>query len=151
EAIKQGRHADGDIFRREFSVFFKDDWNMRRDLTLNVGIRYEYYGVPWSSANNQGGGTPSVVGGSQGLFGWSGSRFADIYKPGPQKGPLTTIEFVGPRSPKPDKQLYKDDWNNFAPAIGLSWHIPYFGPGKTVLRVGYGLGYEKIPLFVFGN
>ena len=71
--------------------------------------------------------------------------------PGALKGTLTTIEFVGPRSPNPDKQLYNDDWNNFAPAVGLSWHIPYFGAGKTVLRMGYGLGYEKLPLFVVGN
>ena len=71
--------------------------------------------------------------------------------PGALNGTLTRIEFVGPNSPNPDKQLYNDDWNNFAPAVGLSWHIPYFGAGKTVLRMGYGVGYEKIPLFVVGN
>jgi hypothetical protein len=151
EAIKEGRHADGDIFQREFSVFAKDDWKLRPNLTLNLGVRYEYYSVPWLSANNQGGGSPGVVGGSNGLFGWSGSSFADLYQPGPQKGPLTTIEFVGPRSPNPDKQLHKDDWNNFAPSVGLSWQLPHFGAGKTVLRAGYGMGYERIPLFVFGN
>jgi hypothetical protein len=151
EEIKQGRHADGDIFQREFSAFFKDDWRVRPDLTLNFGIRYEYYGVPWLSANNQGGGTPSVVGGSNGLFGLSGTSFADLYQPGHLNGTLTRIEFVGPRSPNPDRQLYKDDWNNFAPAAGLSWHIPYFGRDKTVLRMGYGLGYEKLPLFIVGN
>jgi hypothetical protein len=151
EPIREGRHADGDIFQREFSAFLKDDWKVRPNLTLNVGIRYEYYGVPWLSANNQGGGTPSVVGGSRGLFGWSGSSFADLYQPGPQKGPLTAIEFVGPKSPNRDKQIYKDDWNNFAPSAGLSWRIPYFGADKTVLRMGYGVGYEKLPLFVVGN
>jgi len=64
---------------------------------------------------------------------------------------LTRIEFVGADSPNPDKQLHNDDWNNFAPAVGLSWHIPYFGADKTVLRLGYGVGYEKLPLFVVGN
>jgi hypothetical protein len=151
EAIPEGRHADGDIYQKEFGAFVKDDWKVRPELTLNLGVRYEYYAVPWLSANNQGGGTPHVVGGSNGLFGWSGSSFADLYRPGPQKGPLTTIEFVGPRSPNPGKQLHQDDWNNFAPSAGLSWRIPYLGRDKTVLRMGYGLGYEKIPLFVFGN
>jgi len=151
EAIKEGRHADGDIFQREFSAFFKDDFKLRPDLTLNAGVRYEYYSVPWLSANNQGGGSPGLVGGSSGVFGVSGTSFADLYQPGRLNGTLTRIEFVGPRSPNPDKQLHKDDWNNFAPAVGLSWHIPYFGRDRTVLRMGYGLGYERIPLFVFGN
>ena len=36
-----------------------------------------------------------------------------------------------------------DDWNNFAPAVGLSWSLPWLGRDKTVLRVGYGIGYER--------
>ena len=151
EEIKDGKHSDGDIFQREFSVFFKDDWKVRPDLTLNLGIRYEYYGVPWMAWHNQGGGTPAVVGGSKGAFGISGTSFADLYQPGRLNGSLTRIEFVGPKSPNPDRQLHNDDWNNFAPAVGLSWNIPYFGAGKTVLRMGYGVGYEKIPLFIVGN
>ena len=103
------------------------------------------------SANNQGGGTPAVVGGSSGLYGLSGSSFADLYQPGRMNGTLTTIQFVGADSPNPEKQLHNDDWNNFAPAVGLSWHIPYFGADNTVLRLGYGVGYEKLPLFVVGN
>jgi hypothetical protein len=51
-------------------------------------------------------------------------------------------EFVGKNSPQPNKQLYKDDWNNFAPSIGLSWSLPYFGKDKTVLRAGYGISYQ---------
>ena len=35
-----------------------------------------------------------------------------------------------------------DDWNNFAPAVGFSWSLPWWGKDKTVLRVGYGWGYQ---------
>src|SRR5262249_43457615 len=34
------------------------------------------------------------------------------------------------------------DNNNFAPAVGLAWNVPWFGKGKTVVRTGYGIAYE---------
>ena len=38
-----------ELNQNELSVFFKDDWKVHRDLTLNLGIRWDYYGVPWVS------------------------------------------------------------------------------------------------------
>ena len=43
-----------DLHQNEWSAFFKDDWKIRHDLTLNIGVRYEYYGVPWDSSFGQG-------------------------------------------------------------------------------------------------
>jgi hypothetical protein len=151
-AIEDGKHAAGDILQREFSLFFKDDWKVRRDLTLNLGLRFEYYGVPWMEDSYTGNGvTNAVIGGTDGMYGISGTSFADLYRPGHLAGTLTRVEYVGPGTANPDKKLYNSDWNNFAPAVGLSWNMPYFGARSTVLRMGYGIGYERIPLFVFGN
>jgi hypothetical protein len=125
--------------QREFSLFFKDDFKVRSNLTLNLGVRYEYYGVPFE-ANGKAAG---VVGGSSGLFGISGNGFADLYKPGVNNGSLTRIELVGKNSANPQRKLYNDDWNNLAPAVGFSWSLPYFGRDKTILRMGYSIGYER--------
>ncbi|MBI2149256.1 MAG: hypothetical protein HYU27_01450 [Acidobacteria bacterium] len=125
-----------DFRQNEFSWFFKDDWKVRPDLTLNLGVRWEWYGVPYEN----GGMMAAPVGGSNGIFGLSGNSFADWYRPG-ERGQLTTVEFVGKNSPNPGKLLYQNDWNNFAPAVGLSWSLPWGGQDKTVLRAGYGAAY----------
>src|SRR5262249_763071 len=108
-------------------------------LSINLGMRYEYYGVPWD-ANGR---TAGLVGGSTGLFGISGRSWADMYRPGTFKGDFTQVQLIGRGSPNPNTKLYADDWNNFAPVIGLRWSIPYFGRDKTVLRGGYSVSYER--------
>src|SRR6266850_136122 len=128
--ISDGRILKLRDFRgTEFSGFFKDNWKVRPDLTLNLGIHYEWFGVPWESHGLLG----APVGGDQGLCGIS-------------CGALTTAEFVGKKSIQPDKQLYNDDWNNFAPSVGFSWALPWFGKDKTVLRAGYGWSYTGRPI-----
>ncbi|HEV2667542.1 MAG TPA: hypothetical protein VG324_21685, partial [Blastocatellia bacterium] len=124
---------------REFSWFFKDDLKATRSLTLNLGLRYEFYGVPYE-ANGK---TVGVVGGSKSIFGVSGTSFNDIFRPGALNGSMTNLEQVGKNSINEKTKLYNNDLNNFAPAVGLSWAIPWFGENKTVLRAGYGIGYER--------
>ena len=107
----------------EFSAFFKDDWKVTSNLSLNLGIHYEYFGVPYDGLGRAG----RVVNGYQGLCGIG-------------CGALTTVELVGKNSPSPEKQIFNDDWNNFAPSIGFSYSIPGLGR-STVLRAGYGVSY----------
>jgi hypothetical protein len=57
-----------DVVQNEFAGFIKDDWKIRPSLTLNLGVRYEYYGVPFEGA---GLGTLPIDG-SAALFGVSG-------------------------------------------------------------------------------
>ena len=56
---------------------------------------------------------------------------------------FTQVQFVGKNSPNPNLgvNLKGDDLHDFAPAIGFSWNVPWFGKGKTVLRSGYGINY----------
>ena len=117
----------------EFSGYFKDDYRLRPGLLLNIGIRYEYYGVPFD-ANGK---TATLVGGSQSIFGISGTTLGDIFSPGKTAGSLTNVEL--------GKSLFHADKNNFAPAVGISWNLPKrLSFGKTaVFRTGYGMGYER--------
>jgi hypothetical protein len=122
--------------QREFSAFFKDDWKVHRDLTINLGARWDYYGVPWVS----NGLTASPRGGGNALFGYSGRSFADWMKPG-VRGEATELIFVGPGSPNPGLLPWPKDYNNFGPAVGFAWQVPWFGAGQTTVRGGYQLTY----------
>jgi hypothetical protein len=126
-----------DTHQNEASVFFKDDYKVAKSLTLNLGVRWEYYGVPYDG----NGLMPLTVGGPWRIFGVSGNSFADWMKPG-IRGEPTAIEFVGKNSPKSNTPWYENDYNNFGPAVGFAWQVPWFGAGKTTIRGGYQMTYN---------
>lgn len=132
-----------DYHQNEWGAFFKDDWKIRPNLTLNLGVRYDYYGVPWEKS-----GLHAIpVGGSAGLFGISGTDISALWNPYATGGSLTRLQLVGKNSTHPDTLFYNNDWNNFGPAVGLSWSLPWWGKDKTVLRAGYGMNYQGAASF----
>ena len=102
----------------QWASFFKDNWKVTRNLTVNLGIRYDFYGTPYE------------------IHGLGGK----VVNPLPSTGQLTTIKFVNANSPNPDETIYNNDWNNFAPSIGIAYQVPWF-KRSTVLRAGYGINY----------
>ena len=131
----------------EYSAFFKDDFKVSSSLTLNLGVRYELYAVP---AEYTGRGA-ALSRGSGGIFGISGSSFADLFHPGQLNGAMTTIQPIGPGTANPDRRYFEGDHNNFGPAVGLAWKLPWFGKGKTIFRAGYGIGFERNPIFLISS
>jgi hypothetical protein len=127
-----------DFRQNEFVFFAKDDWKARRDLTLNLGVRWEYYGVLWEAS----GLTPGLAGGGSALFGLSGNGFSDWFSH-TQKGSLTQIQFIGPNSPNSKQSLFPKHWGNVGPAVGFAWQVPWFGQGKTTVRGGYQITYQN--------
>src|SRR4030095_3959442 len=123
--------------QNEASVFIKDDWKIHKNLTLNLGVRWAYFSVPWESDGLM----PLPVGGGDAMLGISGRGFDGWMRPG-QRADVTTLQFVGKGSPNPDIPWYPNDWNNIGPAVGFSWQVPWFGTGKTTLRGGYQITYQ---------
>jgi hypothetical protein len=126
--------------QNDFSWFFKDDWKIRPSVTLNLGVRYDWYGVAYDNF----GLTAAPVGGSKALFGISGTGFEAQWRPGATGGTLTTLQLVGKNSPNPGETLWKNDYNNFGPAVGVSWSLPWWGRDKTVFRAGYGVNFNGV-------
>jgi hypothetical protein len=128
-----------DYRQKELAFFFKDDWKLHSNLTINLGLRWDYYGVPHLT----NGMTIALKGGAAAMYGISGRSFGEAFwHPGDARAALTELLFVGPDTPNPDQSIYPKDKNNFGPAVGFAWQIPWFGKGTTTLRGGYQISYQ---------
>jgi len=128
--------------RNELSLFIKDDWKIRPSLTLNVGLRWDWFGSIYDGYGMM----PLPTKGPEAIFGLSGRGWNDWFKPG-IRGELTAFEYVGKNSPNPGKSYFPNDWNNFGPAVGFAWQVPWFGAGKTTVRGGYQMTFNGLPSF----
>ncbi len=112
--------GDASIFMRDsnWSGFFNDDWKVTQNLTLTLGVRYEYQiqpgvtsinGTNWWHQNYRGVGSPEVAG---------------IVRTG-----LNGV----PRS-----GTYNDA-NNISPRVGLAWRLA----DSWVVRSGFGIYFDN--------
>ena len=114
---------------RDYALFAQDDWKLRPNLTINLGLRWEYF-TPLNEAKNT---LSNYVFGSQGVI--NGSVCAP----------------VAPLSPCTNgSQLYQADRNNFGPRIGVSWSPTRYN-GKVVFRGGFGFVFNRNAGVVFDN
>lgn len=103
-----------------FSLFSQDDWRIRPNLTINFGLRYEYFGVPSEKFGHEA--NLDVA-----------SYFSAVTAVTPGKsGPYTGLFPAG---------LVNPDRNNFAPRAAIAWRP--WKEGKTVVRAGYGWYYNS--------
>jgi outer membrane receptor protein involved in Fe transport len=105
------------------ALYVQDSWKATQRLTVNLGLRWEYYGVQHNA-------NPDLD--SNFVFG-SGSTIFDQIRNG-------SVQLAGAGG-----VFGKPDYKNFAPRFGLAYDL--FGDGTTAIRGGYSIGYERN----FGN
>jgi hypothetical protein len=110
-----------------FSLFAQDDFKIRRNLTLNLGLRWELDGAVSDTTNQIANLDPSLV--ASGQQPW-------IFPKGVNK--LNIPGLVGTGSPTLRSNGYASDWG---PRIGFAWDP--FSDGKMAVRAGYGIYYER--------
>ena len=132
-----------------WAAYAQDNWRVNRRLTVNLGLRWD--GVPHTyEANNR-----------------MGNFYPSLYDPAKKAllNPDGTINPASPglgTSPNPilagvplylngigipgqngvPKGLVDNHWANFGPRIGFAYDVS--GSGKTVVRGGFGMMYERI-------
>lgn len=103
-------NAFHDYNRNLFGGYFQDNWAVHPNLTLNLGIRWEYFG-PWHDPNEE-------------------LTFFSF-----QTASMVTTEQI--KQEGLGSSGYQVDKNNIAPRVGLAWRP--FGNNKTSIRSGFGM------------
>jgi carboxypeptidase family protein/TonB-dependent receptor-like protein len=99
-----------------YSTFVNDMWRPRNDLTLNLGVRYDFQ------------------------F-WRGDLNGADIPTDMTKEQFWISQIVGPLKGQNFKAA-PNDLNNFAPRVGLTWEPT--GDARMVVRGGYGIYYDQI-------
>jgi hypothetical protein len=102
-------------------IFVQDDFKIRSNLTINLGLRWSYFGALYPKENNQ-----DVM-----LFGSGANTLTGL-----------RIRVGG--------HLYSPQNNNFGPVIGFAWS-PGKYQGNLVLRGGFGISYNQNEIAITAN
>ncbi|MDX1982835.1 MAG: carboxypeptidase-like regulatory domain-containing protein [Bryobacteraceae bacterium] len=117
-----GNQNGEDIYNPYWGFYLLDDWKISRNLTLNIGVRWEFFHpgyFPFGEKLGRGG----------------VSRFLTEFNVAPSDARYET--FVRPSGARDCGCT--QDLNNFAPRIGLAYKLN----DRTVLRSGFGLFYGE--------
>lgn len=115
--------------KREYAFYVGDIWKVRRNFSLNLGLRWEHFPPVYIASGIYG----YPVGGVDGALGIQG----------PTRQP-TRWGFADNQG----KNIFETDRNNFGPTVGFAWDP--FGKGKTSIRSSYRIAFDRF-MIVTGN
>ncbi len=118
-----GRPTDARKYIRSniYALFLQDDFKVKPNFTVNLGLRWEYFGPVHE-------------------------KFGNISNPvlGALPDPLTGLRL------KVGGDLYNSSYHNFGPQIGFAWSpgkLPLLNQdlhNRLVIRGGFGIGYNRM-------
>jgi hypothetical protein len=141
-----------------WAAYFQDNWRVNRKLTVNLGLRWD--GVPhtYEANDRMGNFYPSLYNpANAATFNTAGTICASAADPGctgisPGLGTSPNSILAGvplylngigiPEQNGVPKGLVNNHWANFGPRLGFAYDLT--GNGKTVVRGGFGIMYERI-------
>jgi len=129
----------------EFEGYVQDNWKIRSDLTLNLGLRYYLYPAPYERHGLQ-------ADNSTDFDALLAQRIANAAAgiAGPDAEPLLSYDLSG--KVNGGRPFYDTQWKNFAPRVGFAWSPSFnggvlgtlFGDRKSSVRGSFGVTYDRV-------
>ncbi|MGA7448219.1 MAG: TonB-dependent receptor [Terriglobales bacterium] len=101
-------------YENNFGFYAQDNFRLTSQLTLNYGLRWDYFGVVQEKNN----------------------LLSNFTLPSSPSDPFTLTQVGQPGL----GSLYNPDKKDFAPRVSAAWDV--LGKGKTVVRAGFGMFYD---------
>ncbi|MGH9901125.1 MAG: TonB-dependent receptor domain-containing protein, partial [Pyrinomonadaceae bacterium] len=127
--------------RREF--FAQDTWKLRPNLTLDLGVRYQYFKPVTDENGVLTSFDPALFSRSAVPTCTTAACTALVRGTGNE---LNGIAVAG-RTSRFGDSIQPSDKNNFSPRLGVAWDP--FSDGRTILRAGYGFYYDQPLVGIF--
>ena len=135
---------------RDLASYIQDNWKIRRDLTLNLGVRWEYLGpyiddkgmtAGWDFADKALVRDVSI----QDIVssGYTTQAIADGFA-------AAGVKYVTPDQAHLPQNIVSVSRHDFSPRVGFAWN-PHVGNKHLVIRGGYGIYFFPIPARTFSE
>ena len=131
-AIPLGAPLQRRYAANEYEFYVQDSWRVKKNLTVNYGLRYSLLSPPWETSGTQV--APTIS-----LGKWFKQReFNMEHGIGSEADPIVEFGLAGKANGKPG--YYNWDYHNFSPRLSFAWNPR----PNTVVRAGASIVYDRI-------
>jgi hypothetical protein len=120
------------------AVFVQDDWRIRKNLTINLGARFDYDAPYHEKYNRTVNGfdttSPNPL---------AAAAIANYNKSPIPQIPVGSFNVLGGLTYPSDGSLYQQNSHMLSPRVGFAW-TPDIFHGKTVIRGGFALFVQPV-------
>ncbi len=140
-ALSEGASVPRHFHANEWEWYAQDSWHLKPNLTMTYGLRYTLLFAPYEVNGEEVAPTFS-------LGNWFQQRAADMIK-GETYDPLISFGLAGKANG--GKPYWNTDYANLGPRVAFAFSPSgdsgwskrlWGGPGKSSIRVGYGIFYD---------